>query len=147
MKTIKDTEYGDLTGKKYTGSINLYKQGIESLEGFPDMVTGDVLIQGNNLKSLKGSPRYVGGDFYFDNNEIESLEGAPKEIDGNFSCQRNNVNKSIEQICRYQIKAKGYFIPEQNSVLDFEDIEEQFNNYKLNNRVTRPSMRKLLGLK
>lgn len=147
MKTIKDTDYGDLTGKKYTGNIDLYKQGIESMEGFPDMITGDLLMQGNNLKSLKGSPRYVGGDCYFDTNDIESLEGAPKEIGGKFSCQRNYVKNSIEQICKYQIKAKGYFISEQNNAVEFEEIEEQFNNFKLNNRVTRPSMRKLLGLK
>lgn len=147
MKTIKDTDYGDLTGKYYNGNIDLYKFGLTSLEGFPDKVTGDVLLQSNKITSLKGSPVYVGGDFYLDKNDLESLEFAPKEIGGKFSCQGCGIDDAMEQILKYQIKASGYYIDSQMNAIHFSEIEDDFKRYSMGSRVTRPSMRTLLGLK
>lgn len=125
MKTFADTKYGDLTGKTYEGSIDVRSTDISSLKGSPRVVTGNF-----NCSSLK---------------KLTSLEYAPKEIEGTFYCTNSPIDDAKGQIIKYQIKADTYYTSDE--VFFFNEIEQAMKDAdKLDQRVTRRSMRSLLGL-
>ena len=166
MKTIKDTKYGDMTRKNYSKDIYLYNSELTSLEGFPDNVNADVLVQHNLLTTLKGGPDWVGGDFDCSDNKLINLIGSPAVVEGNFICnvsgdlvsleggpkkcvglyikECHKLKNPKEQIIKNQIEAIKYYTDEGD--FRFDDIKEEFREYALSTRVTRTSMRTLLGL-
>ena len=75
---FKDTKYGDLSGQKYYGDINVSELGLTSLEGSPKIVNGHFFCDDNNLTSLEFAPESVSGIFNCLDNKLTSLKGAPK---------------------------------------------------------------------
>ena len=188
--TVKDSKYGDLTGKVYTKTMVFTNMdGIKSLEGSPTEVKGTFNIDFNELTSLKYAPKIIGEVFSISSNPITSLEGSPEKIGGHFfcdslkiknlkgctphiggglDCKNNNqlvslmtdgplmiegdfdcrncpkLEDPIGDIIKYQIFAPRYYTDKGS--FPFRKIEDRFNAYRLSRRVTRPSMRKLLGL-
>ena len=144
--TVKETEYGDLTGGVYPSQMSLEKKGLTSLEGSPKRVIRGYYIGRNKLTDLKFSPEYVGAQFsVYANKTLVSLEGGPKEVGDDFFCTEcPKLKNPIEQIIQYQIKARYYYTDEGK--FPFSDIETRFVNYVLDKRVKRTSMRTLLGL-
>ena len=145
MKTFKDTQYGDLTGKTYAEGfgINVNREGITSLEGAPLRVEkGYFSVDCNKLKSLKHSPEFVAGSFYCRDNDLTSLEFAPKEIVGAFHCNMNfQVINQRGQIIQYGIKASEYITDEGR--FTYEQIKDAM---ELPSRVSSKGFRILLGL-
>ena len=143
---FKDTKYGDLTGQIYNGNrfgINVNQEPITSLEGSPkEVLDGYFSCDRTNLTNLVGGPEIVQGGFYCrENKKLTSLEGAPKRCT-RFLCNGSpKLNNVKEQIIKYQIRAEDY-VTDEGSFL-YDDIKHLFN---IGQRVTRPSMRKLLGL-
>lgn len=75
-------------------SKNNYK--LESLEGCPEVVTGDFWINNcKSLKTLKGAPKEVGGRFVCSGCPLESLEGCPEKV-GSFNCDECRLIKNLE---------------------------------------------------
>lgn len=73
-----------------------YNYKLESLEGCPEVVTGDFWINNcKSLKSLKGAPKEVGGSFVCSGCPLESLEGCPEKV-GSFNCNECRLIKNLE---------------------------------------------------
>ena len=167
MKNVKNTRYGDMTGKKHIGStFNVRNEGITSLEGSPDVVMGSYVCADNPVTSLEYSPKEVYGDFHCESTKITTLEGSPTKVGGSFNCGDNLHLKSfkgcptnlvnfdcngisddidvIKEVIENQIKAQAYYT--NDGWIKFRQIEEDFNKYNISKRVTRASMRTLLGL-
>lgn len=87
MRSVKNI-IGDYTGKYFEGRFfRAALNDLDSLEGSPEIVSGDFFCSNNELRSLKGAPKIVGGDFWCVNNDkLESLEGAPESVRGSFAC-------------------------------------------------------------
>ena len=133
---FKDTDFGDLTGKVYNGDIGL-----------------TVFDGEGKLTSLDGSPREVNGYFACSNHpNLKSLKGAPKVINGQFACYDIGVKDILNEIITNQILANNYYIKNVDGSWNHTSSEiirdkvKEFGNSVINKRVTRPSMRKLLGL-
>ena len=152
--------YGDLSGKTYNGgTMDLYKKGLTSLEGSPDITYSDFWCDSNKIKTLKGGPKQIllnnlnkfsGVSFSCSENpNLESLEGAPKLIEGSFFCRNNpKLIDPIGQIVKYQIKAnKYYYDGGHKDGNDFYEIQELFNSHRLEKGITSKGFRTLLGLK
>ena len=139
--------WADNTGKTLTHALRVPNENLESLKGSPKIIKGDFIVANNLLKTLQYGPeKVIGGcDYDCSENQLTSLEFGPKLVEGTFKCTKNNIRDPYEEICKHQINASAYIT--DIGYITFADIEEDFNKYKLNNRVTRPSMRKLLGLK
>ena len=152
MKAFKDTRYKDMTGKTYTGEndIDVSGEGLTSLEGSPLALdkSRDTSFNAkdNLLVDLKGSPQSLGGYFHCAfNPKLESLEGGPNDSGDLFNCKGcPRLKNPKEQILKYQIKAKEYKTDAGD--FKFSDIKDEFEKYSMDNRVTRKSMRTLLGL-
>lgn len=154
--------YGDLSGQTYDGGIDLYKKGLTSLDGCPKILYGDLFCDFNELTSLKGAPKEirmqkgskikeVGASFSCsDNPKLKSFEYAPKLIEGSFFGRKTPLIKNpLEQIIKYQIKAKRYYIDEEGYDKDgfpYSDIKEMFEAETINLGVKRKGFRTLLGL-
>ncbi len=154
---FKDTIYGDLTGQKIIQDIKI-NDNLTSLEGSPEEINGDFNVRLNELTSLEGSPKIVDGDFRCDYNVLETLKGSPEIVTGDYCCSYNkkltslegcskNIFKSLifegikafknkekikQEIIKHQIKAKKYVFNslDDNSTIFFEDIQEEFKEYK-----------------
>ena len=152
MRAFKDTRYKDMTGKCYSGEndIGVANEGLTSLEGSPKALdkSKDTSFNAreNLFKNLIGAPQSLGGYFHCSNNpNLESLEGGPKDSGALFNCKNCPKLKNPKmQILKYRIKADEYNTDDGD--FKFEDIKEEFELHDMNNRVSRPSMRKLLGL-
>ena len=192
MRTFKDTDYGDWSGKVYQGNIIVsMEKGLTSLDGVPIEVTGDFRIynckqltkidafptkvggyirfNGCPITSLVGIPDTINGSFYCDDSNIKNLDGFPSKVKGKaivggsyieslytgkptitiddfFDCTNSPKLKNARQhIIENLIKAKSYYTDEGK--FTFEDIEEEFNNYKLKSKVSSKGFRTLLGVK
>lgn len=148
MKTVKNTQYGDLTGQTYNGNkfgINVNQEALTSLEGSPKVINnGYFSCDTNNITNLIGGPEKVEGSYYCRKNKnLTSLEGGPKECINFFCTDTPKLKNAKAQIIKYKIKAVEYWLDVAH--FKFEDIEKEFND-NLDKRVTRPSMRTLLGL-
>ena len=146
---VTDNNLTSLKGspRKIYGNFNCYNNKLTSLEDGPDIVTGNYDIGAdNNLTSLKGSPMSIGADFTIYGADVTSFEHAPITIGKRFTCQKcKNVKNQVEQIIHYGIKAQEYWTDEGKFL--YKDIEERIERHKeLGKRVTRSSMRTLLGL-
>ena len=143
---FKDTKYGDLTGQTYNGNkfgINVNQEPIPSLEGSPkEVIDGYFSCDRTNITNLVGGPEKVDGSYYCrENKKLTSLEGGPKKCE-EFYCSGNpKLNNVKEQIAKYNIKANFYRTDEGD--FTYDDIKHLFT---LDKRVTRASMRTLLGL-
>ena len=143
-KGIIDTSYGDLTGSIFKNDITIYNEGLGSLEGCPKEVWGNLNVQNNRIKDLEFAPKFVKLTFNISDNSLTSLNGAEDMIVGlNFDCRKNpNLQNPVREIISKRIKAKRYFT--DAGVYSYEDIKDEMDN--LDKRVTRKSMRTLLGL-
>ena len=127
------------------GNFSCARNAIKTLKGGPQEVNGDYVCANNKLTSLEGSPRKVVGDFNASFNNLKSLKGAPNEIGGFFTCEGNPKLKNVrDEIINNNIRAVIYNTDEGN--FTYEDFKDHFHKKDMGNRVTRPSMRKLLGL-
>ena len=137
--------------KKVNGDFILYLNKLENLKYRPKYIHNNFDVSHNKINNLKGAPEYVGKDFIIHNNKLENLEYSPKKIGGNFNCSYNNLTslkgcsneigeeffcennpnlKNVKrQIIQHQIKAIKYYTDEGD--FSFEEIEKEFNIYKL----------------
>ena len=78
--------------------------------------------------------------------KLSSLEGAPKEVTGAFNCESNpDIKDPMNEIVKYGIIATYYWTDKGGFTADFiKDLIDKY--YSINKRITRPSMRTLLGL-
>ena len=83
---------------KVTGSVNLIKNKLTSLEGCPKEVGSFFDCRDNKLTSLEGGPELVGGDFHCGDNNLTDLKGSPKEIGGKFGCINTNITSFVSDI-------------------------------------------------
>lgn len=142
MSSFKDTKYGDLTGQEIERDVQLTFSGLDSLEGSPLEVQGNFSVPSNKLTTLKHGPKEVSGNYYANSNDLVSLEGGPQKVYGTFFINDNPKLRNPKlQIVKYGIKASSYKTDEEN--FSFKEIEHLFG---LDKRVTRASMRTLLGL-
>ena len=165
---LKDTSYGDMTGKRIHDNIVIRKQGLTSLEGAPADCMGFFDVSYNKLTTLKfapaeclkdfdctdnqledlvGAPAFVGGDFNCFGNKLKALKGAPKEVFGCFNCSENPTLKNVmDEIMKNGIVANTY-ITDEHGLINFKDIKEEFESYHLRTSVKSKGFRTLLGLK
>ena len=136
----------DYTGQTYNGVIKYNKKDLTSLVGMPHYVKGSVNLEKTNITNLIGSPTQVSGDFVlFDCMKLKSLEGGPKLISGTLYISSMSTEDAIKQIVKYNIKANRYDI--FNDIFEYSDLADAINSYvPIEKRVSRPSMRTLLGL-
>lgn len=143
MTTFKDTSYGDMTGQTTKEYIKCNFNALTSLEGAPEVVENTFACSSNRLTSLLHGPKYVSRDYWANSNDLVSLEGGPLSVRGTFTIRDNpTLLKPLDQIVKYNIRAKEYKTDE--GTYTWEEVSHLF---ELNQRVTRPSMRTLLGLK
>lgn len=154
MKTIADIRdngkilFGDLTGKVSNSGVNVPREGLDSLKGSPKEVKNGFVVRNNNITSLQYGPEIVRGDFDISNNPITSLEYAPTLIQGTIYCNGTKIpkDKFKDEIIKHRVKAV-YYNYDNNIGFFFSEIEQEFESYvEVNKRVTRKSMRTLLGL-
>ena len=98
---IYETEYKKFPVKIYKvngnifwhGFINGFKLGtLESLENFPEIVTGSVFIYKNpNLKTLKGCPKYIGQNLQCNNCDISDISDISEYIGQNLILENNPI--------------------------------------------------------
>ena len=129
--------------ERITLTFDVKNNLLKTLEGGPTTVGARYIVSNNKLESLKGAPEEC-KSFYCDNNPtLTTLKYAPKKVNGIFDCTSNpNLKNPKKQIIQYGIIAVDYFTDEGDFV--YEDIKQEIETMK--KRVTRPSMRTLLGL-
>ena len=85
------------------------------------------------------------GALYVKGQKLTSLEGAPKEITGALNIEQNDIKDPLNEIVKYGIRAEYYWTDKggytERYVIGLIDKYET-----LSKRVTRQSMRTLLGL-
>lgn len=176
MRTVKDTKYGYSANKRYDSSVRLDNANLDSLEGSPSEVMGDFEVAYNRLTTLTHAPKEIKGDFCCNDNILTSLEGAPEFVAGNFNCFGNQLtslkgmkptsaNSKLdwnvfgtfncsenphlknpkEQIIKYQIKADDYITDEGR--FKFTEIEDEYIDFEMKQKVSSKGFRTLLGLK
>lgn len=101
---IYDTEFTKFPVKihKVNGTISwhgdtngLHHGTLESLENFPDYVSGSVYIYKNpNLKSLKGCPKYIGGNLQCDRCNISDISDISEYIGNSCILSFNPIKDS-----------------------------------------------------
>lgn len=77
--------------KEVFGDLKIYESDLTTLEGCPQLITGNFDIAFNFFTNLKGCPKEVGGNFECTNCNLKSLEGSPKKVYKSFSCQDNKL--------------------------------------------------------
>ena len=141
MNDLESLKFGP---RAVGGEYNCSTNPITSLEGAPSTCRS-FNCSNTDITSLEFSPIKILDTFSADNTSIDSLEYAPTQAGRIFSVMGCTKLKNIkEQIIKFQIKADKYFTDEGN--FTFSTIEEEFNKVNMSKRITRPSMRKLLGL-
>ena len=141
----------DYTGQTYNGVIKYNKKDLTSLVGMPHYVKGNVNLEKTSITNLIGSPTQVSGDFVLYNcMKLKSLEGGPKLISGTLYISNMSTEDAIKDIVKYNIKANRYNIFKYNTfndIFEYSDLADAINSYvPIEKRVSRPSMRTLLGL-
>ena len=147
-------DYNNLThidyAPKQVGIISFSHNPLVSLKGLPERIRSNLCVDDTNIKNLEGIPSFIGGQLdCCKNSHLESLyTGHPLvKINGMLDCTNcPNLLDPIGEIIRNQIKADSYRTDKGD--FDFDFIKKEFESYvPLSKRVTRPSMRTLLGLK
>ena len=132
--------------KEIFGSFRVQRNKLKSLQHGPEGVAGDYIVAHNKLKDLVGSPKMeIYGEFNCSFNKLTSLKGAPTRIEGSFNCEGNPTLKNVRQeIINNDIRAKVYYTDEGE--IRYSQLADEFKKKDMNKRVTRTSMRTLLGL-
>ena len=136
------------TNKLFKGDIDVSNEKIDSLRGSPKETTGGFYCDYNNLKTLKYAPEKVGGMFDCSHNAITSLKYAPTEIDGTLFCLETKIasfEDFIKEVIENRIKAKFYRFNDLTKI-PFADIEKEFNDFEMINKVQSKGFRTLLGI-
>ncbi len=120
-KSFSDTEYGDMSDRKYYGDIDVSGLGLTSLDGAPK-VCGDFYCSDNMLTSLDGAPDIVMGKFDCRNNVLTSLYGVPSIITGRMSCN-NNLLESLEGL-HYNFSNYTIYFDDEDREHEFEFLEK-----------------------
>lgn len=85
------------------------------------------------------------GSLYVKGQKLTSLEGAPNEITGAFNIESNDIKDPLDEIVKYGIRATYYWTDKGGYTEGY--VAELIDKYEIvSKRVTRPSMRTLLGL-
>ena len=136
----------DYTGQTYNGVIKYNKKDLTSLKGMPNYVKGTVNLEKTGITNLIGAPQHISGDLVLYNcMKLKSLEGGPKIITGILFISNMEVYEAKEQIIKYGIRATRYDI--LDTIVDYHQWKDEIENYvPIEKRVTRKSMRTLLGL-
>ena len=97
--------YKDLNINYKGGDLDISSnQDIDSLDGCPDVVSGDFNCEFNYLTDLAGSPNKVTGSYtIFSNKRLTSLTGAPTVVNGDFVISRTKITNlnNIPEIHEY----------------------------------------------
>jgi hypothetical protein len=64
---------------------------LRSLEGCPEVVTGDFICSECNLESIEGVPKKIRMNFDCSKNKIKSLKGGPVNVGSNYICSYNQI--------------------------------------------------------
>lgn len=148
--SIKDSKITkSIMPPKIGKNIDMPRNKIDELVGFPNRVTGSVYLNGNKLGSLVGSPDYVGGDFnlsdqshtgpfslkgspkevkggfFAEGISIETLQGCPEVVDGALNLRRNNLidlKGNLKSV-------KGRIYVEQNNIATLEGLPLGISTY------------------
>ena len=130
---------------RYVGDVEFVNVYLKSLKGCPQEIIGSFTCAINELTTLQYGPTKVSGSYTCARNKLTSLEFAPKDVGGSFFCAGNDIKNLKEEVIKHRIKAKFYDTDEGH--FRFDDIKKEFESYvPLDKRVTRSSMRTLLGL-
>ena len=89
-----DDDLMKLNIKLVTGSLDLSKNNLTSLDSLPKVIHGNCDLSSNRIKSLKGSPLWIGGFFDCSFNLIQNLEDSPKIVGAKYDSW--SVMESIE---------------------------------------------------
>lgn len=140
--SLKSLQYGpELVGTNFFCAGNR----LTTLEHMPKGVGVSIDVSGNPLESLEHMPEKVKGDFSCSNTKITSLKHCPTEIGRSFYCYGTKIKDPLKEVFEHRVRAKSYDFGDDT--IYFRDIEKEFNSYvPLEKRVTRTSMRTLLGL-
>lgn len=143
MNDLESLKFGP---RQVGGAYDCSSNELISLDGAPRTCRSFNCNNNSALTSLEGGPDKILDIFSADDTGIESLEFAPKEAGRIFSVKRcSNLKNPKEQIIQNQIKSDKYMTDDGD--FTFDDIKVEFDKISLSKRVTRTSMRTLLGLK
>ena len=78
--SLKDMKHCPVTTGAVT-NFSLRHNKLESLVGMPTKCH-DLNINSNGLKTLVGCPEHITGNFFCSNNDLQNLDGFPKLIEG-----------------------------------------------------------------
>ncbi len=135
-----------------TGNFGILGENLNSLEGFPYLVTGRISISTSKalrtletlpeikacggffanglkeLRTLKGAPRIINGTFDVSDTGIVSLEGGPNTVNGNYVC---SDCPNLSSIFGAPTTLKGQFISQDNDAI----TKAMVDNYKRTNNL------------
>jgi len=89
-------QFGRFSGNLYASNAQL-----ESLEGFPEEVTGSFVVTNNKFTSLKGCPKVIKGEFNCGYNNLTTLKGGPVEVRSSYVCNNNIYLTNLEGAPEY----------------------------------------------
>ena len=89
------TSFNNLEINYTSGDLNITFKELESLEGFPEHITGGFGCCYNAITSLTGGPQQVDGDYNCSYNQLTDLDGCPQHITGDFNCIVNPLKTLI----------------------------------------------------
>ena len=88
--------YNDLNKDYQGGDLDLSNEGLNSLDGCPEHITGVFnCFHNNNLTSLVGGPKQVDGNYLCGNNLLTDLVGCASHIDGRLWFRDNPITSLV----------------------------------------------------
>ena len=117
---------------------------LTNLQHGPIIVTGNYNCSDNNITSLEGAPEKIGVSFSCSDNNLTSLKHAPKDIGGIFNCKFNKFENVKKEIIENRVKARQYITDDGD--FKFYEIEDEFKQYEMLNKIQSKGFRTLLGL-
>ena len=87
--------YKDLNITYRRGELDLSQSLLTSLEGCPNVITGDFYCTSNYLTTLVGGPQQVDGDYLSSGNSLTDLVGCASHIGGTLYIKRTNITSLI----------------------------------------------------
>lgn len=123
---VEDNTYGYIVNcfancsYNYIGTVNLSNKNLCHLPVKFGKVKGHFLIAGNKLDTLEGCPDIVTGDFNCSRNDLTSLRHSPSIVEGSYYCSYNKL-RSLQYITQSDIKN---FKASYNILTDLEYLPE-----------------------
>ena len=95
MDMMNMRSYKDLNIQYTSGDLAIDCTSMNSLEGLPQIVTGNFECQGNSITSLVGGPQRVDGHYMCYSNSLTDLVGCASHIGGNIDLNDNRKITSL----------------------------------------------------